>query len=55
MSLVEALINSGSAENHKEAAELVADMRADVMNGSNPEDVLSDYGLEPDYVFDLLN
>jgi hypothetical protein len=29
-------------------------MKDDVFEGADPEDVLDEYGLEPDYVFDLL-
>jgi uncharacterized protein (DUF433 family) len=29
-------------------------MREAVMNGADPEDLLYDYGLEPDYIFDIL-
>jgi len=37
-----------------EAAEIVDELRADVENGADPEEVLYSVGLEPDYVFDLL-
>lgn len=38
-----------------EAAELIADARARVIDGEDPEEILHDeFGLEPDYVFDLL-
>lgn len=38
-----------------EADELIADARAVVAMGEDPEEVLNEYfGLEPDYVFDLL-
>lgn len=39
-----------------EADDLIAEARACVAEGENPEDVLEDYfGLEPDYIFDLLD
>ena len=37
-----------------EALELIKGMRQQVLDGENPEDVLYDIGLEPDYVFDIL-
>ena len=39
----------------EEAEELLAEARELVLNGADPEEILlSDFGLEPDYVFDLL-
>lgn len=32
----------------------IEDMKGRVLEGENPEDVLYEYGLEPDYVLDLL-
>ena len=38
-----------------EAEDLLQDARAAVEEGEDPEEVLADwFGLEPDYVFDLL-
>ena len=37
-----------------EALELVDELRADVLAGMDPEEVLYSVGLEPDYIFDLL-
>lgn len=38
-----------------EAEDLLRDARAAVGEGEDPEEILQDYfGLEPDYVFDLL-
>lgn len=38
-----------------EAQELLNDARQQVANGSDPEEVLlEEFGLEPDYIFDLL-
>lgn len=39
----------------EEADEMIREMREEVYAGSNPEDVLYDIGLEPDYIFDLLD
>ena len=38
----------------EEAEEVRKQMRMDVMEGEDPEEVLYEYGLEPDYVFDIL-
>jgi len=52
MTLREALCNQGlSIEDIEQSIGMMVD---DVNNGSNPEDVLEEYGLEPDYVMDLL-
>ena len=54
MTLLEALINRGETEEY--AKELIQTMRDDVYdNFRDPEVVLEEEGLEPDYVFDLLN
>jgi hypothetical protein len=37
-----------------EALELVDELRADVLAGMDPEEALYSVGLEPDYVFDLI-
>ena len=38
-----------------EAKELIASARARMWDGEDPEDILfEDFGLEPDYIFDLL-
>lgn len=39
----------------EEADELIQDARQQVLDGTDPEEVLhNEFGLEPDYVFDLL-
>lgn len=38
----------------EEARETVAEAREAIFDGENPEDVLYDLGLEPDYIFDLI-
>jgi hypothetical protein len=39
----------------EEADELIADAKNRVMEGENPENILmEDFGLEPDYIFDIL-
>jgi hypothetical protein len=37
-----------------EADDIIQEMITRVMDGENPELVLYDHGLEPDYVFDIL-
>jgi hypothetical protein len=54
MELAEALVRNESAENLKEAFQIIAEMRDAVLDGEDPEELLADYGLEPDYVFDIL-
>lgn len=40
----------------EDAWQLVAEAREEVMNGADPEEVLAEtFGLEPDYVMDLLS
>ena len=56
MELIRALINCGEAENVTEAKEIIAEMRHLMYtDGANPEELLYELGLEPDYVFDLLS
>lgn len=39
----------------EDALDLLNDARERVLDGENPEDILmDDFGLEPDYIFDLL-
>jgi len=39
----------------EDARQLVAEAREEVMNGADPEELLAEtFGLEPDYVMDLL-
>lgn len=41
--------------NRDEAERLVADARREVEDGEDPEEILHDwFGLEPDYIYDLL-
>jgi hypothetical protein len=47
-----ALINQGFDK--EEAKGIIAEMKEMIDEGSNPEEVLYEYGLEPDYVFDLV-
>lgn len=54
MTLLRALINSGEVETKEEGIELIKEMRNRVEEGEDPEEVLFEHGLEPDYVFDLI-
>lgn len=54
MELIKALISCGEAENVAEAKEIIKEMRERVYEGENPEEILYEIGLEPDYVFDLI-
>jgi hypothetical protein len=38
----------------EEAAERLEEMRQSVVDGMDPEEVLSGEGLEPDYIFDIV-
>jgi nucleoid DNA-binding protein len=38
----------------EEAQEIVDEMNAEIADGENAEDVLREYGFEPDYIFDLI-
>jgi hypothetical protein len=52
MELLTALINQGN--DPTEAREIIKEMRARVIEGEDPEEILYEEGLEPDYVFELL-
>jgi len=47
-----ALVNQGF--DGGEAKEIIAEMKKIVENGGDPEEILYEYGLEPDYVFCLI-
>ncbi len=51
--LVQALMSS-EGYSEKEAEEVRKEMRERIAEGEDPEEVLFDWGLEPDYVFDLI-
>ena len=51
--LREALINNDF--NPNEIEEVISDMIVSVNAGQDPEEVLYEYGLEPDYVMELLD
>lgn len=38
----------------KEADEQIDELREQIMEGDDPEEVLFNIGLEPDYIFDII-
>jgi len=52
MTLKEALIKQGN--DISTVYDIIEEMKNDVIDGYSPEDVLLEYGLDADYVFDLL-
>jgi hypothetical protein len=60
MKLKEALINNGSAEDEAEALRIIRQMKVEVQallgtgSLSDVEDILYQYGLEPDYVMEIM-
>lgn len=53
MTLREALARQGNSPS--EVDDIISSMSDDVFNGEDPEELLNDQGLEPDYVMDLLS
>ena len=53
MNLKNALMNSQDLSSN-EADSLIEEMRERIFEGENPEEILYDEGLEPDYIFDLI-
>jgi hypothetical protein len=54
MTLQQALMNSQDLS-EEEADEMIKEMKERMLNGEDPEEILFDEGLEPDYVMDLLD
>ena len=48
------LMSSDYEYTYEEALTLLTQMREDVFNGANPEEILYNIGLEPDYLEDLI-
>lgn len=49
------ILMSRDSMSRSEAEEMVHDAKVRVLNGEDPEEILyDDFGLEPDYVFELL-
>ena len=53
MSLKEALMQ-GQGLTEKEAKHSIKEMKIMVLEGEDPEEVLYENGLEPDYIFEIL-
>ena len=53
MMLFEVLLRRGFSET--EAQGIISEMQDRVWDGENPEEVLAEFELEPDYVFDILD
>ena len=45
---------SGQEMTSSEADDAIEEMKELIFEGENPEDLLYDYGLEPDYIYDLI-
>ena len=54
MSELKKALMSGQEMSADEADDAIEDMRDQVLEGENPDDVLYDYGMEPDYIFDII-
>jgi hypothetical protein len=54
MTEIEQVLIARDGMTAEEAHNLLIEMRDQVAEGMDPEEVLYDIGLEPDYVFDLL-
>lgn len=52
--LARALVSSENAANLTEAARMIDEMKTRVIDGEDPEEILLEYGLEPDYIMDIL-
>jgi hypothetical protein len=52
MTLFEALMSKGYSSD--EARQVVFEMKERVLQGEDPEELLYEEGLEPDYIMDLL-
>ena len=44
----------GQGLSEDEANHLIKEIKIQVMNGEDPEEVLYENGLEPDYIFEIL-
>ena len=54
LSLLAALIHSQDFTK-QEALDVLNEMKERVFEGEDPEEILYEYGLEPDYILDLLD
>lgn len=49
-----AALMSGHGMTKSDTIEAIAEMKEQIELGANPEDLLYEYGLEPDYIFGLI-
>ena len=54
MSDLKKALMSGQDMSATEADEAIDEMRDQIMEGEDPEEVLYEMGLEPDYIFDII-
>ena len=54
MNRIVKILMERDAKTEQEAIDDLREMRNMITEGSDPEEVLSDWGLEPDYVFDII-
>lgn len=55
MSELKKIIMERDSLSSKEADEMISDAKQRIVDGEDPEEVLmEDFGLEPDYIFDLI-
>jgi len=55
MTTIEKTLMQRDGYTREEAREALRDARQRVLDGENPEEILyEDFGLEPDYIFDLI-
>jgi benzoyl-CoA reductase/2-hydroxyglutaryl-CoA dehydratase subunit BcrC/BadD/HgdB len=52
--LFKVMKRSGDYQDDDQIVNVIEEMRNDVEDGEDPEELLYDIGLEPDYVMDLL-
>ncbi len=56
MNELEQILISRDGMSRDEIDELITEWRSDILdNGTDPEEILHEIGLEPDFVFDLLD
>ena len=54
MSELKNALMSGQGLSADEADKAIEEMREAVYEGEDPEELLYDYGMEPDYIFDII-
>ena len=54
MNRVVGILMTRDGKTEQEAIDDVVEMRSRIIEGEDPDEVLSDYSLEPDYLFDII-